>query len=174
MQINESLRFFRKNNDQTLKDILPTKNNPKQSPSKLSRFELGTERVSIREFLEILDNVSIAPEEILKFSNTDAQTEQQQYITLSTLCMKKPNSSKKNALLKYYKHLDSKEKKTTRELSNLLSIKFHFSKLWKKDIPPISQAEIEQVNTHLLNRKYYTKYDYSLLLMICTLLPEIQ
>lgn len=163
MQLHESLKFFRKNNRQIQKEVVPYG----MSPSTLSRFESGNDKIGVREFLEILDTISISPEEILLFSTNDPHTKQHFYERTFLECVKNPNNSdSKKQLIQYYLNLTSKEEITQREFANLLTIKQHFSIIWPEEVEKINENDTTKAFKYLIIRKYYTNYDYSLLLKI--------
>lgn len=162
MLINDSIRFFRKNNKQTQKEITSASN------ASISRFEKNKQSIDLKEFIAVLDKLSVTPEEVFLFSTIN--NEQQKYEDLYTYCSKHlENQQKKQQLLTYYSKLQKKYDLTLREFSNVISIKFFFSKHWI-EIEQISEKDLKKGYEHLINRNYYTHYDYCLLLKICTLL----
>lgn len=164
MTINESIRFFRKNNRQTQKEVI----SEEISIATFSRFESGKGDLAVGELLLITDKLSLTFEELLAFS--DSQTEQANYENLYFYCASHlDNQEKKAQLVKYYQSLNKKKNQTLREYSNLLGIKSFFSKYWQ-EIPRLTKVDVHEGYLYLLEREYFTHYDYSILLKLSVLL----
>lgn len=166
MEIHEVLRFFRKTLHFTQKEILPN-----LDPSVYSRIEGGKQEIKINDIKNIMNTLSLVPEEI--FSNAPLDLEQYKYKKLFSYCSENlQNQKQKQKLLDYYQTLSCKNK-NLRELSNYLAIKNYFAQFWE-EVDKITGEELQEIYQILLNKNYFQHYDYAIILNTIRLFDKKQ
>ncbi|WP_207695551.1 hypothetical protein DOK67_0002158 [Enterococcus sp. DIV0212c] len=156
MNIGETLRFFRKKLHLTQKEMLDNH----LDPSSYSRIEHGKQIIRIDTLAEVLNKLSLSPEEF--FSRVSLDKEQKKFRALFYYCAEHLNNkSTKQKLIDYYQEL-AKFQYNLKERSNYIVIKVYFSQFWE-EIPPLTEKEIKEIIDYLLKKDYYQQYDYLIL-----------
>ncbi|WYJ88388.1 hypothetical protein A5888_000107 [Enterococcus sp. 9E7_DIV0242] len=168
MKIGDTLRFFRTLKGFTQKEVLKSSTDH----SIYSRIENGKRSVRLEELQEILDTLSVNIEEFISFSGFDTNQgvfRKNFYGAAADL----EDLEKKAIVIKYYREILATPKKTTVQLSNLVSIKAFFSQFWS-EVVPVTQEEIQEAYDLLSNTDYLSQYDYALLANIVFQFPTEQ
>ncbi|EOL45760.1 helix-turn-helix domain-containing protein [Enterococcus caccae] len=162
MNTGETLKFIRTKKNLTQKEILPDY----IDPSAYSRVESQKRPIRINDLQEILDRLSITPDEFFSLSSLDH--EQQQFRNLFYYCGNHiDNKTKKKKLLDYYFDLENNKGKSLRQISNYIAIKNFFHQHWD-EVNTISTEEVKSLFNELNQRKFYFQYDYVLLSNLIT------
>lgn len=162
MNTGETLKFIRTKKNLTQKEILPDH----IDPSAYSRVEAQKRPIRINDLQEILDKLSITPEEFFSLSSLDE--EQQQFRHLFHYCGNHlDNKSKKKKLLDYFFKLENTKTKDLRELSNYIATKNFFHQHWQ-EVSAIDTTEVNYIFNLLNQKQFYFQYDYILLSNLIT------
>ena len=162
MNTGETLQFIRKKKNLTQKEILPDH----IDTSTYSRIEAQKRPIRINDLQEILNTMSVAPEEFFSLGSLD--NEQQQFRHLFYYCgAHLENKAKKAKLLDYYSKLKNCQNMNLRQLSNYIAIKNFFSAHWS-EVEQITQTDTTHVFNLLIEKNFYFQYDYLLLSNLIT------
>ena len=157
MNIGDTLRFFRTQSNFTQKEMLPNNSDP----STYSRIENNKRPARLTDIQDILDKLSINPEEFFSFSSIDEK--QEEFRNLYYYCgAHLDNHSKKKKLVLYYEELSNNPNKNLREVSNYVAIKNFFYEYWV-EIDDITVEETNMLFDYLIKKKIYFHYDYILI-----------
>lgn len=168
MKTGEILRFFRKNNKQKQKEVLPFE----MSLSVYSRIESDKQSINFEDLQQTLESLCITPEEFIAFS--DADCKQRKFIELFNYCGSHlENQTKKKQLLSYYNLYMSDNNLPLTEYSNLIAIKRFFGVHWD-EVEQLKKDEVQNIVNYISNRLFLTYYDYNILLNISSLLSVEQ
>lgn len=157
MNIGDTLRFFRTQSNFTQKEMLANHSDP----SIYSRIETNKRPARFEELRDILNKLSIEPEEFFSFTSSDK--EQEEFKKLFYYCAKHlENVTKKKTLLFYYNKLYNNPNKSLRELSNYVAIKNYFFDHWE-EIDEVTLEELDYIFNYLINKNFYFQYDFILI-----------
>ena len=170
MEIGKTLAFLRKNDNKIQQDIIELIKNMKQST--YSRLEKDERDVSLDELEVILKSLSIPFEEFIYLADFDIKQREFTELFYKAVENKKDSINKKR-ILEFYRTYEKNDILSLEELSNFIVIKRNFYKVYK-EVEMISRQEVSRISSYLISRKFYTYYDYSLLLNISPFLTELQ
>lgn len=164
MEIHQFIRHFRRKLHFTQKEILPD-----LDPSVYSRIEGGKQELKRNDLKTIMNTLSLTEEEISL--NAPLDTEQDTFKALFHYCSRNlTNPHKKEQLLEHYETLSVKFK-NLQELSNYIAIKSYFYQFWE-EVDPVTEKELQATYQLLMNKNFYQKYDYVILINIIRLLDK--
>lgn len=151
MEIRKVLKRFRENNKQTQEEASENRIGGK---SNYSKIETGRRNLYADDLEFLVTNLSVSGEEFIHYSNINDK--QDEFNNLFFSCYEnKENENNKKKLINYYFNLEKKEKLTTRDYSNLISIKSLFSDYWE-EIEKSNKVDTSQAFNYLIQRKFFT------------------
>ncbi|BBC61841.1 helix-turn-helix domain-containing protein [Melissococcus plutonius] len=155
MDIIETLKFFRKNLRLKQSDMITSK-------TVYNNIENNKTNLTIDNFIKIITKFNITPDEFFAAVGNWNNTKINEIEKHFNKCCNDPSFKiEKDKLIVDFLWLNKKTNKSTAELSAYINIKLYFGSLWE-EIPTVNEQDIKTIQQLLLNKTFYSYYDYCL------------
>ena len=169
MEFFKTLKFMREKRNIPQNKMLNSKDS-----SQYSRIESGKAQLKLSTLLELTKKLGVSLTEFIQFSNVDQHS--YQFAKEINYCIDNPDLTyEKQQLLIKYKQLDQTHlsQMTLEDIAYYYTIKAMLSIHWNEVKAPTTE-EIENIFQQLIEKDFYSQYDYMLALNLIPYFKKIQ
>lgn len=169
MIFSNTLKFMREKRNIPQNKMLSSKDS-----SQYSRIESGKAQLKLNTLYELTKSLGVTLTEFIQFSNID--NDSIQFTKEINYCIDNPDLEyEKQQLLIKYKKLDQTHINlmTLENIAFYYTIKSMLSPYWKEVTAPTAE-EIEKIFQQLINKNFYSQYDYMLALNLIPYFNKLQ